>query len=156
MYTFTTINDRIYNVHTRKDGTYYAIVKGKRQNVDTQFVMTSNSKPCNSDKERLSNGKCYKKCKSPLERSTTTFKCKKKQNIIYLEKQGYGRMFQTSIQIGNRIMVFRDIYGELNKNPLILLNQLAKATGMTISKNGKRLKKSEIVNELKKYIRFNE
>lgn len=156
MYSFATLNGRNYKVHERKNGTQFVVLNGKRQNVEAQFVMVSASKPCNDDKERLSNGKCYKKCKSPVERSTTTFKCEKKPKVLYLEKQGNQGFFQTRISRGNRIMVLRDIHGELNKNLLIVLNHLAKAVGFTLSKNGKRLKKSELVNELRKYIRFNE
>ena len=78
MYSFATLNGRNYKVYERKNGTRFIVLNGKRQTVDIQFVMVSSSKPCNVDKERLSNGKCYKKCKSPRERSEITFKCEKK------------------------------------------------------------------------------
>ena len=155
MYSFATLNGRNYKVHERKNGTQFVVLNGKRQDVEARFVMISASKPCNGEKERLSNGKCYKKCKSPRERSTSTFKCEKKPRTLHLEKWG-NQGFQARIPRGDRIMVLRDIYRELNKNHLIVLNHLAKAVGLTLSKNGKRLKKSEIVNELRKYIRFNE
>lgn len=155
MYRFATLNGRNYKVYERKSGTRFVVLNGKRQDVDIRFVMVSASKPCNGDKERLSNGKCYKKCKSPHERSTSTFKCEKKPKVLYLEKQG-NEEYQARIPRGDRNMILRDIYRDLNKNPLITLNHLAKATGITLSKNGKRLKKSELVNELRKYIRFNE
>lgn len=155
MYVFATLNGRNYKVHERKNGTQFVVLNGKRQDVEARFVMVSASKPCNGDKERLSNGKCYKKCKSPRERSTSTFKCEKKPRTFHLEKQN-NELFQARIPRGDRNMILRDIYKDLNKNPLTTLNHLAKVTGITLSKNGKRLKKSELLNELRKYIQFNE
>jgi len=155
MYRFATLNGRNYKVYERKDNSRFIILNGKRQSVEEQFVMVSNTKPCGkSNKERMNNGKCYKKCKSPRERSATTFKCEKKPKIFYLERQS-NENFQARIPRGDRNMILRDIYKELNKNPLITLHHLSKAVGLTLSKNGKRMKKKELVVELNKYIRFN-
>lgn len=161
MYSFATLNGRNYKVYERRDKSRFVILNGKRQSVEEQFVIVSNSKPCgSSSKERANNGKCYKKCKSPLERSTTTFKCEKKPKISYFDKQSRrdidnNELFEARIPRGNRVTVLRDIYVELNKNNRIVLDNLAKVVGLSISKNGKRMKKKELVVELKKYIRFN-
>lgn len=155
MYVFATLNGRNYKVYERKNGTWFVVLNGKRQDVEGRFVMVSASKPCNGEKERLSNGKCYKKCKSPRKRSTTSFKCENKPKIFYLERQN-NENFQARIPRGDHDMILRDIYRELNKNHLTTLNHLSKVVGLTLSKNGKRLRKSELVNELRKYIRFNE
>ena len=160
MYSFATFDGRNYKVYERKNGTHFVILNGKRQSVEEQFVMVSDSKPCSSNKERTNNGKCYKKCKAPLERSATTFKCEKKPKISYFDKQSRlvdnNELFEARIPRGNRVMVIRDIYVELNKNNRIVLDQLANVVGLTVSKNGKRMKKKELTDELKKYIRFNE
>lgn len=161
MYKFATLNGRNYKVYERKDKSRFVILNGKRQSVEEQFVMVSSSKPCgSSSKERANNGKCYKKCKSPRERSNVTFKCEKKPRITHFDKQprrdiDNNELFQARIPNGDRVMVLRDIYVELNKNDRIVLDHLAKAVGLSISKNGKRMKKKELIDELKKYIRFN-
>lgn len=159
MFEFVNRNGFNYKVYTRKNGTKYFKLNGKRTDV-VNNIQRDLTKPCPQSMDKI-NGICRKKCKSPNRtRSPRTMKCEKKPRVTYFRRDPDNNDMFYVTYIDKKIhrvpvrVEARDNYVDLKKNILPTLQRLAMVVNLNLYDNERPKRKAVLVEELKKYVRF--